>query len=138
MREIEVDATLENLAKVFDFLHKAFDDLDVDDHIRGQVKMCVEEIYMNITHYAYNPEIGLARVAFAVDDEIKPAKVIITLSDKGKPYDPMTHEDPDLDLDLDDMPIGGLGIYLVKSTMDRVEYELKDGRNVLTMEKRLV
>ena len=138
MREIELPATLENLAKVFEFLNEAFESLDVSVSTKGQIKMCVEEIYVNITRYAYNPEVGPAKLCFTVDDEISPAKMIITLSDRGKPYDPLKHDDPDFELDLEDAPIGGLGIYLVKSTMDKVEYELKDGQNILTMEKSLI
>ena len=138
MKEIEVAATIENLSKVFTFLQDAFSELDIKTTTQRQIKMCVEEIYTNIANYAYNPEVGAAKVTFAVDDEIKPAKIIIKLYDSGKPYDPLKHEDPDFDLDLDDAPIGGLGIYLVKETMDTVKYESINGKNILTMEKELV
>lgn len=138
MKQIEVTATIQNLPKVFDFLQNAFDGIDVTPQTKRQIKMCVEEIYTNIANYAYNPEVGPATVTFSVDDEIKPAKITITFSDSGKPYDPLKHEDPDLELSLEETPIGGLGIFLVKETMDKVEYKLKDGKNVLIMEKNLV
>ena len=138
MRELELDATLENLAKVFDFLKEAFDIADMRPRTEREIKMCVEEMYINITRYAYTPQIGTATIGFAIDKDNAPPRIIITLSDSGKPYDPLQHEDPDLDLELDDMPIGGLGIFLVKETMDSVRYELKNGKNILTMEKMIV
>ena len=60
---------------------------------------------------------------------------MITFIDSGKHYDPLEKEDPDLGLDLDDTPIGGLGIFIVKETMDDVGYERKDGQNIFRMEK---
>lgn len=138
MKEIKVDATLENLSKVFGFLQEAFDSLSVKPQIKRQIKLCVEEIYMNITNYAYNPETGPAKISLDVNDGIEPTKIIISFSDHGKPYDPLKHEDPDMELDLEDAPIGGLGIYLVKTTMDKVQYESKNGHNVLTIEKDIV
>ena len=138
MKEIKVDATLENLSKVFESLQEVLDKLDVKPQVKRQVKMCVEEIYMNISNYAYCPEIGLAKITFDVIGGKGSTRIVISFSDSGKPYDPLKHTDPDLSLDLDDTPIGGLGIYLVKTTMDKVEYESKDGQNVLTMEKELL
>ena len=138
MKEIEVAATIDNLAKVFEFLDDSFNGLDVKPQTKRQIKLCVEEIYTNIANYAYNPEIGPAKLTFAVDDEAKPARIIITFSDRGKPYDPLKRDDPDMELSLEETPIGGLGIYLVKETMDKVDYKLKDGKNVLIMEKELI
>ncbi len=138
MKEIKVDATTENLAKVFNFLQEAFDSLEVSSKVKRQIKLCVEEIYMNISNYAYNPDVGPAKISFDfVDDKADSTRIVISLTDRGKPYDPLKHEDPDLTVELDDAPIGGLGIYLVKTTMDKVEYEQKDGNNVFTMEKKL-
>ena len=138
MKEIKVDATTENLATVFNFLQDAFNNLEIPPKVKRQIKLCVEEIYMNISNYAYNPDIGPAKISFDfVNSKSDETRIVISLSDKGKPYDPLKHEDPDMNVELDDAPIGGLGIYLVKTTMDKVEYEQKDGQNVLTMEKNL-
>ena len=136
MKELRVEATIENLAKVFTFLQEALEKSDVPPKVKRQIKLCVEEVYMNITHYAYNPETGTATIGVdTVGDGGGQSKVIISFADEGKPYDPLAKQDPDLELGLDDRPIGGLGIYLVKTTMDNVAYEHKDGQNVLTLEK---
>ncbi len=103
--------------------------------VKRQIKLCVEEVYMNITHYAYNPEVGSAKIGVDVVGGDAQSRVIISFADEGKPYDPLKRDDPDLELSLDERPIGGLGIYLVKTTMDNVAYEHKDGQNVLTIEK---
>ena len=135
MKEIKVEATIENLAKVFTFLQESLDKCDMPPKVKRQIKLCVEEVYMNITHYAYNPEVGSAKIGVDVVGGDEQSRVIISFADEGKPYDPLKRDDPDLELSLDERPIGGLGIYLVKTTMDNVAYEHKDGQNVLTIEK---
>ena len=55
--------------------------------------------------------------------------------DNGRPYDPTQQADPDTTLDAEERDIGGLGIFMVKKSMDRVSYEYADGFNILTLEK---
>lgn len=135
MKELKVEATIENLAKVFAFLQDSLDKCEVPPKVKRQIKLCVEELYMNITHYAYNPNTGPASIAVNVVQDSDPTKVVISFTDEGRPYDPLAKEDPDLELGLDDRPIGGLGIYLVKTNMDKIEYQRMDDKNVLTIEK---
>ncbi len=137
MKELKVEATIENLSKVFTFLQDALETCDCPARTKRQIKLCVEEIFMNITHYAYNPETGTATISFEVENGDKPPRAVISFADTGKPYDPLQKEDPDIEAGLDERPIGGLGIYLVKTTMDNVEYERKDGQNLLTIEKEI-
>ena len=135
MKELKIDANIENLAKVFTFLQESLDKCDCPAKTKRQIKLCVEEIFMNITHYAYNPNTGPAVIKVDVVGQPESSRVVISFADEGKPYDPLQREDPDIEAGLDERPIGGLGIYLVKTTMDNVEYEHKDGQNVLTIEK---
>ena len=135
MNELKVEATIENLAKVFVFLQESLDKCDVPAKVKRQIKLCVEEVYMNITHYAYNPKTGPAKIAVDFKNGDDQNRIVISFADEGVPYDPLKRDDPNLELGLDDRPIGGLGIYLVKTTMDSVAYEHKDGQNVLTIEK---
>ena len=100
-----------------------------------QIDIAVEEIFVNICKYAYHPDKGRAVVRVAVSDE--PVQVRITFIDHGKPYDPLLKDDPDVTLSAADRDIGGLGIFMVKQTMDAVEYEYKDGSNILTLVKNL-
>ena len=98
-----------------------------------QIELAVEEIFVNIAKYAYSPEVGRAKVRVELEQD--PLKVIITFIDQGMPYDPLAKEDPDVTLSAEQRDIGGLGIFLTKQTMDDVEYEYKEGQNILTIKK---
>ena len=137
MKELKVEATIENLAKVFTFLQESLEKCECAPKTKRQIKLCVEEVFMNITHYAYNPETGPAQISVDMVGGSEPTRIVISFADEGRPYDPLKTQEPDIDADLDDRKIGGLGVYLVKTTMDNVEYEHKDGKNILTIEKDL-
>jgi anti-sigma regulatory factor (Ser/Thr protein kinase) len=133
--EIEVEATRENLPKVMAFVDKYLEEADCSMKDQMQLDIAVEEIYVNIASYAYNPEIGLATVRVEVTDD--PVSVSITFIDQGKPYDPLAKEDPDVTLPAEARGIGGLGIFMAKRSVDNIHYEYRDGKNVLTLEKKL-
>lgn len=137
MKQILIEATRDNLAEVFKFLQDALSDCGASKKQIRQIKLCVEEIYINIVNYAYNPDVGKALITFDAVGEPNspPVRAVISFTDKGMPYDPLAKEDPNLELGLDEAPIGGLGIFIVKETMDNVSYERKDGKNIFTMEK---
>lgn len=135
MSILNVEATDENLDKVISFVEEALEQYDCPMKTVMQVDLCVEEIYVNIAHYAYAPQIGQATVQ--VDFTNDPAAVTITFIDQGMPYDPLAREDPDVTLSAEERGIGGLGIFLVKKNMDEVKYEYKDGSNILTISKFL-
>lgn len=138
MKELMVEAKTENLTEVFSFVQEELSDSECPKKIKRQIKLCVEEIFMNITHYAYNPETGPAKIAVEVVKDPVPIRIIISFIDHGKPYDPLKHEAPDLDLSLEEREIGGLGIFLVKENVDGIDYEYKDGQNILTIRKELL
>ena len=133
MKELQVQATLENYEQVSAFVEAELEQLDCPLPVQLQVGMAVEELYGNIANYAYNPEVGPATIQVEVTEN--PLCVIITFLDQGKPYDPLKHEDPDITLSLDEREVGGLGIFMVKKTMDDVKYEYVDGTNILTIRK---
>ena len=132
--EIEVEAVKENLEKVMAFVDSHLEEAGCPMKPQLQIDVAVEEIFVNIASYAYHPEKGNAvvRVEFAED----PITVSITFIDHGVPYDPLAKEDPDVTLSAEERAIGGLGIFLVKQTMDDVVYEYKDGSNILTLIKK--
>ena len=99
------------------------------------IDVAVDELFSNIAHYAYNPETGYATVK--VDVVKEPLAVEITFVDNGVPYDPLAKADPDTTQSIEDSPIGGMGILIVKKSMDAVDYEYKDGKNILTIKKNL-
>ncbi|WP_303841098.1 ATP-binding protein [Anaerotruncus colihominis] len=135
MAELSVPATLENLELVTGFIHERLKLAGCPAKIMTQVSLAVEEIYVNIAHYAYHPNIGEATVRCEVGGE--PLQVTIGFADEGKPYNPLLQKDPDVTQDADQRQIGGLGVFMVKKLMDKITYEFIDGKNVLTIRKRM-
>lgn len=135
LKELDIEAVEENLSEVMAFIDGQLEKADCSIKAQMQIDVAVEEIFVNICKYAYHPEKGRTLVRVEVTDE--PVTVKITFIDHGKPYDPLKKADPDVTLDADERPIGGLGIFLVKQTMDAVEYEYKDGSNILTLVKSI-
>lgn len=97
------------------------------------LRLVVEEIIVNIVNYAY-PEGADGEVS--VDVSADDTEIILVFSDKGAPFNPLEKEDPDVTLDVADRPIGGLGIFLVKQTMDNVAYRYEDGSNIFIISKK--
>ena len=133
MKEIKVKALTENLGDVLSFVDSILEEHGCSMKLQMQIDIAVEEIFVNIAHYAYGEETGDAVILAGVDDNM----FFVTFSDSGMPYNPLEKEDPDTTLDVEERPIGGLGIYMVKKSMDKVEYEHKDGKNVFTIRKKL-
>lgn len=135
MKELELEATLENLNTVLGFVDEQLEEMECPMKVQMQIDIAVEEIYVNIAHYSYKPGVGPATIR--VEFEEDPLSVILTFIDQGIPYDPLAKEDPDVTLSAEERQIGGLGIFMVKKTMDDVSYEYKEGSNILTLKKGL-
>ncbi len=133
MRELNVEALVDNLDTVISFVDEELDKLETSVKIRTQIDIAVEELFVNIAHYAYNPQTGPATVRVEVEQD--PLAISITFIDKGVPYDPLAKADPDVTLSADEREIGGLGIFMVKKSMDSIDYEYKDGQNILHIKK---
>ena len=135
MKELTVAATVENIETVTDFVNEQLEALDCPMRAQMQIDIAIDELFGNIAHYAYSPGIGQATVQVDVVEE--PLSVVITFIDNGVPYDPLAKADPDTTLSAEERDIGGLGIYMVKKSMDEITYEYKDGQNILTIKKSL-
>ena len=135
MKELTIAATVENIETVTDFVNEQLEDLDCPIKAQMQIDIAIDELFGNIAHYAYNPEIGQATVRVEVTEN--PLSVVITFIDNGVPYDPLKNDDPDTTLSAEEREIGGLGIYMVKKSMDDITYEYKDGQNILSIKKKL-
>ena len=135
MKELKLAATVENIDVVTDFVNEQLEALDCPMKAQMQIDIAIDELFGNIAHYAYNPEIGKATVRVEVIED--PLAVVITFIDKGVPYDPLAKADPDTTLSAEEREIGGLGIYMVKKSMDDITYEYKDGQNILKIKKNL-
>lgn len=135
MKEITVPATLEELTRIQTFVESELERAGCSVKVTMQISIAVEEIYVNIAHYAYHPEIGEATVRCCVEGD--PLQVMIQFLDHGKPFDPLAKEDADITLPAEERRVGGLGILMVKKSMDDVAYEYKDGCNILTLKKEI-
>ena len=135
MKEIDITAVVENLSTVIDFVDEQLQAANCPMKIQMQIDVAVEEIFVNICNYAYSPDVGPATVRVSITDQ--PPMVDITFIDNGVPYDPLKREDPDISLSAEQRGIGGLGIFIVKKSMDDVKYEYRDGHNILTLKKGL-
>lgn len=135
MKELTINATVENIPEVTAFVDEQLEAFDCPMKAQMQIDIAIDELFSNIAYYAYNPDVGPATVRVEVVED--PMAVVITFIDNGVPYDPLAREDPDTTLSAEERDLGGLGIYMVKKSMDEVTYEYKDGQNILKIKKNI-
>ncbi len=133
--EIKIQAFTENLQEVLDFVDMHLEDMGASMKAQMQLDVAVEELFINIANYAYTPDTGMAVIK--VDKDIDNNQVIITFIDSGIPFNPLEQPDPDVTLSAEERNIGGLGIFMVKKSMDDMRYEYKNKQNILTITKKL-
>ncbi len=134
MEKLTVEATKENLIAVNEFVETNLEKIDCPMKIMMQINVAVEEIYINIASYAYGEGTGQAEILLDTDTK---GQVALTFMDSGVPYNPLAREDPDITLSAEERGIGGLGIFMVKKSMDDVKYRYEDGKNILTLIKKI-
>lgn len=134
MKELKIEAKLENITAVIDFVNAELEAMDCPMKVLTQIDIAVDEIFSNIANYAYAPENGMANIAIAVVDNTR--CIQICFEDSGIEYNPLNNDDPNIDLPLEERQIGGLGIFLTKKLTDDIRYERIDGKNILTIEKK--
>jgi anti-sigma regulatory factor (Ser/Thr protein kinase) len=136
VREITVEAAVDQIKPVTDFVNQQLDALACSTQIRIQIDVAIDEIFSNIARYAYSEKEGTATVR--VDVEKEPLSIIITFSDHGEPFDPLSKETPNtIGLPARKRPIGGLGLFMVRKTMDAVSYSYEKGQNILKIRKKI-
>ncbi len=135
MKAITVPATIDQLEHVLEVVNFDLAEHNCSTRSQMQINIAIEEILVNIAHYAYRQDSGEATVQWEITGE--PPHITIRFLDAGNPYNPLEREDPDITLPAEEREIGGLGIYLVKKSMDAMSYEYEDGKNILTIEKML-
>ena len=132
-------ARTENLNQVLAFIDGHLEAHGCPLRVQRQIEIAAEEIFVNIANYAYTlpgtgaPGTGSATIRLSVEN----GTAALSFIDSGIPYNPLAKDDPDLPLPASERPIGGLGIYMVKKSMDSVAYERRDGKNIFTMRKAL-
>ena len=132
---LRVRADIDRLEEVFEYIRGVLkEDPDAGDCLMA-AELCADEIFTNIASYAYPNEEGKEALIDAVLDKEK-RSFTMSFIDEGEPFNPLDKEDPDTSLPAEERQVGGLGIFLVKQYMDYVNYERKDGENILTVKKK--
>ena len=130
MKDITVEAKVENIDVVTNFVNDILEENCCPMKIQMQIDVVIDEIFGNISYYADG---GKASVQAGIEKGM----IVLVFIDQGIPYNPLENKDPDITLNLEEREIGGLGIYMVKKIMDEVSYEYMDGQNILRMRKSL-
>lgn len=133
MKEIIVDAVIDNLDTVTEFVNELLEQNDCPMKVQMQINIAIDELFSNIAQYAYSDGIGKATVRVEMQDA--PKAVCITFIDCGIPYNPLEKVDPDITLSAEERKIGGLGIFMVKQQMDEITYDYRGGYNQLLIKK---
>ena len=128
-------AKTEALSDVLGFVEQMLDSYECP--IKIQVALCVaiEEVFVNVAHYAYGEGEGNMSLGIGFDEESR--AITFRMTDKGIPFDPLKKPDPDISLSADEREIGGLGIFITKKTMDSLTYTYENNENILTMIKKI-
>ena len=135
MEVITVPAESTALETVNTFIQEKLESITCPKRTRMQMMLAVEEIFVNISSYAYHPEVGQAEVGVDIDGD--PPTVTIRFLDQGRPFNPLEKPDADITLSAQEREIGGLGILLVKKIMDQVDYAYENGKNILIIKKEI-
>ena len=124
-------ADVKELDNLFEYSSRLLKILDFSSRDITMINTALEEVFVNVAKYAYD-EKGTVEVSLSNDK----SKVIFVFRDSGKPFNPLEKADPNINASSDEREIGGLGIFMVKKSMDVIEYEYKDNKNVLTLIKK--
>lgn len=136
MAEITLAAKVESIAPVTDFVTEQLDEMGCPMKVQMQLAMVVDELFGNIARYAYPS--GEGRATVHVEKTADGRQVEITFIDQGVPYNPLEREDPDITLSAEEREIGGLGIFMVKKSVDDMRYRYENGQNLLTVAKQML
>lgn len=126
---------IDSIPEVIAFAEAQLEEMGCPARSRVHIDIAIDEIFANIAMYAYAQAGGMATVR--VEELCAPRRVVVTFIDQGTPYNPLARQEPDITLAAEDRPIGGLGVLMVRRSMDDVAYEYRDGSNVFSITKLL-
>ncbi|OPY39140.1 MAG: serine-protein kinase RsbW [Methanoregula sp. PtaU1.Bin051] len=128
-----VDAAIENIPVVADGIEDYLVSAGVNPAIVPDIELAVDEVMTNIITHGFRRQAGTIGITCSIGEGV----VRIEIRDRAPAFNPLLLKEPDISVKLEDRPVGGLGIYLVRKVMDAVSYEYRDGENVLTLEKKI-
>jgi anti-sigma regulatory factor (Ser/Thr protein kinase) len=128
-------AKTESLNGVLGFVEETLESFDCPMKIQMAICVAIEEVFVNVAHYAYPEGDGDMTLYIGFDQESR--AITFRMTDKGVPFNPLEKPDPDITLSAEDREIGGLGIFITKKTMDSLSYTYENRENVLTMIKKI-
>ncbi len=135
MKKLTIEADVQRLDEVLAFVDAFLEENECAAAEQMRMDVAVEEIFVNIASYAYDGDHGEAVIMAEMDDAT--GQAVFTFSDSGRPFDPLAKPDPDITLPVEERSIGGLGIYMVKKSMDDVAYRYEDGKNILSIRRKI-
>ena len=128
-------AKTESLDEFIEFIEEELAKNDCPMKQEIQIKVALEEVFVNIAHYAYPDKDGDVKAMVSFNEKEK--AFTFRLIDEGIPFNPLLRDDPDVTLSAEERNIGGLGIYITKKTMDSVMYSYENKQNILTIIKKI-
>ena len=132
MHYIEIEAIINNFAKIESFIINLTHEIDVSVKVKAQIFVALEEVFVNICKYAYGREIGKCKIGASVANKI----LEVEFRDYGTMFNPLNVK-VDTTLPLEKRKIGGLGIHIVKNTMTNLKYEYRNNQNIFSFSKQL-
>ena len=134
LRNLTLSNNVSDIPLLSSFVEQVCAALDIDDYTATQINLAMEEAVVNIVNYAY--PVG-TRGTIHIEAQANDERLRFTITDSGKPFDPTARKEVDTTLSAEERPIGGLGIHLIRQIMDSMNYERLDGKNILTLRKKL-
>lgn len=131
-KALNVSADVGELNKVLAYIDERLEEAGCPLKVQMQIDVATEEIFVNIANYAYGHDGGSVIISMDLNDS---PEAVISFIDTGVEFDPLKKQDPDTTLSADERQIGGLGIYMVKKSMDQVKYKRDGDKNILTIHK---
>jgi anti-sigma regulatory factor (Ser/Thr protein kinase) len=128
-------AKVEALSDVLGFVDQTLESYECPMKIQTAVCVAIEEVFVNVAHYAYGE--GEGDMTLSIEFDAESREITFRMTDKGTPFDPLKKPDPDITLSAEEREIGGLGIFIAKKTMNTITYAYENGENILTMTKKI-
>lgn len=131
--ELRLVAKTEHWDEVLEFVNANLEAHHCSERAKLELDIAVEELFVNVANYAYHPTDGPITIRMTFEEDM----VSIVFIDEGTPYNPWEREDPDVTLSAEERGIGGLGVYMVKMSMNQVDYVYENNQNILTIRKKI-